>query len=1542
MGANSSSSQDCEVLPDPLISQLNRRKARRNVAPTTTVIKKTELTEHLKECLNWHQMKPWLKKRVKINLITPVEKGPLNPQLSVFVKETIDQEKREGKYPLNNTEYLNIQKHGDGRLWYVPSVHFWNLHCHVTHRKDAQVACEMRGSIKTYTDKDGNSQKFIMGVLFVDETFKILDESDYQKECEWWKNKNVGNTTMSEKKKIYLTMNLAQTEQITKIRELVIAKLFVTFSKAYKVTKMTTIHESCSMCQLNKDKLIYKDNLTDAVISQSDPESEPIDSHMLCQKCQNMRETVIKIESIYYESTLISKSVTVYDYLVRILLLDTFMDANSPVGVYTLTFRERLIQGYYQNENLPYLEMGDYFPELIYSQKTVEITKIQKYIRDYVDLEVTEVISEVIRYYNRSMRINITTQNALIEPTELKSLKKPRDYCVNKNDVATIKEQDIILYEDPKTKVIYCFQLQDILSGKIKINPYTKEALTKEFLIKIQKEYGHLRSNKPSPKLVELPREGKEKEEKIPESAIIQEKVKCNYCFQKIKEEKYRLGQLVNGAKGLRGEVLQFCSSECIDKYNQMEEKVGNHLSKVEMEQRIIHMKKQEQMNSLKTKRNYEDKITLLQREIREAQNKVKEKGFLESELRTQIAMNEQLKRTISRIETKEQELKNLIAQKDKQIKTSTVPDKLNKVSLQDLMNPNLMERSQLTRDKLMLEKNLIEAQKTLAMQKQKVAKVEKEAKEVEQKLATQEKLTDIIENNRKLIEKHLAEIEQLNEKIAEEEKLIVNAKQTNTLQADKIRVLEEKISQLTSSGEKLNRTDSRELSKLQKQLAETQAELESQKQAEQTERIRNQQQIQALEIKIQQADNESQVKLAQQLVVFKQKEEKYQEDETRRIAEEAQYKVDAEQQYAQAQEVVQQLNTRISELESTINQKAQLESYVTIEGQKYSSQIAEMQATISQYQQFIQELELQKNASEQKQEEISDQLDLLIQQVGNDTQLQDTYAQKITEMEDELSNNITEIEDIVHQRDDLLQQLTALTEENVKCQTDHANDTQLQESIAKIKELENIQASYQATLIQLKGALKDKEMCTQQLQQCGGQLEQAPQVNEQETMRRVQEEGERIRSQLQVEYESKLAEYVNRSREELTILEQGIQQTEGQKMKQLQDQLNVRTAELQNLTEKLESELRLKSIENQKILKDAEQMAISERQHLDQVYQEKLRTAQLDNQKHLSDLQNVLLQNGNTQAQVKAAMELELQKMKEGDTSRAQTHQEEQQAILTEYAEYKTRQEAQIAQYTQTYNAQLQELQREQQERAENERKERAEFMAGVEDAYVQKVHALQEQFALEKQKLIASVQTSPNHNEDMLRIQAEAEQKLEQAHKELDDLASANKELREQVSKEQEKEIKSQSEQPIVKLSNPIEEKVVRFDVPDTPPTRPKRPTISYGAQVNDDQDEAQIARTHDLNDVLKAKFQETNPSSITSQMSTFQPSTNSLSSPSLPSLPSFSQSLSFSQPSSTSVSANSVNIDKSVSTKSEEDDISGLVNMINGLKNKLEARK
>jgi len=430
---------------NPLVSNLERRRKRKlgfvEDISSGKVYKKmkdtpTIIPNHLNKCLEWHKTKPWLGKAIKFTLIAYPSVGENPPEdIKVFFTGipftgTTAKEKRE------------IVVNGDGYNWFLPSKFLWSAHCFVQHQKDSHIICDVDNLVRTFTDENGNNQSFIFAVIFADETFKILDRSDYEKECKWWNQHTVATGGYGEKKMFLRTKSITSSEGelARRLMKKRMASIFSAIS--------TPVNENSSL--------------------------------------------IVYIEGEFMNANNSQWKNTIFDYVNHCLAILIFIKPESPLYKYTTAFRLRLIAGYYKNSSIPLLETFDMFPDFYTSNKSSQdIQRVKQWIKTYHDQEIDDFFNILISSLDSTVSKPTRPRGEMMDLSGDLVPKPVTEQCPDMGDTPL---EDIIIYKDSANK-IFCFNIDQLLELEDDTNPLDPEGpkISPEFLYKFNKNFKGLK-----------------------------------------------------------------------------------------------------------------------------------------------------------------------------------------------------------------------------------------------------------------------------------------------------------------------------------------------------------------------------------------------------------------------------------------------------------------------------------------------------------------------------------------------------------------------------------------------------------------------------------------------------------------------------------------------------------------------------------------------------------------------------------------------------------------------------------------------------------------------------------------------------------------------------------------------------------------------------------------------------------------------------------------------------------------------------------------
>jgi hypothetical protein len=163
-----------------------------------------------------------------------------------------------------------------------------------------------------------------------------------------------------------------------------------------------------------------------------------------------------------------------FEKLARTIVYLNYKEANI--------FHKKIANEYYIPELVLNLPESEKFPEIFNSN----ITEVQKeIINSYIHKQIKKIIREMASVYDPTLR----RQNIYIEQPSIYYDKK---FCENSDDVKNINKENTILYRDPETGKVYCFNIDSLVSqfdsGNF-INKYTGNNFDKNFIRKYTIQY---------------------------------------------------------------------------------------------------------------------------------------------------------------------------------------------------------------------------------------------------------------------------------------------------------------------------------------------------------------------------------------------------------------------------------------------------------------------------------------------------------------------------------------------------------------------------------------------------------------------------------------------------------------------------------------------------------------------------------------------------------------------------------------------------------------------------------------------------------------------------------------------------------------------------------------------------------------------------------------------------------------------------------------------------------------------------------------------
>lgn len=637
---------------DPLVSSLSRRNKRKagqqdeymDVDQIYKRMKDTpdSLPSHLQICLEHHQSKPWLEKSVKYTLIAYPSVG-MNPpdDLKAFFSNIPHKSS-------SSTENKEVEKNGQNYIWYMPSKFLWKAHCYVQHQKDSQISCSSKRLVRTFTDSYGNTQAFVFGVVFKDDTFRILTDKDYKAECEWWNRQTTVSGGFGERKMLLKTKSIDT-------REGEVAR------------------------RLMKDKIAHIFTKIGKISSPNDTFIQTIEEQFI----SNIRK---------------QQQTTIYDYAENCLRIFIFANPDSPLAKYTLIFRTRMIRGYFNAEIIPELTTEEMFPEYYAQSSKGSVENVRNWIISYLRQEIEDFFDMLVTYLDPTLSKPTKVRDAIGDvPVDVDHIKDIKEYCP---DIDSAPE-DIIIYKD-SDDIIYCFNIDELLNRTSDVNwlDQYKKNIDSIFLHRFDKEF-----------------RGKERRKEIIEDEKKKEKTskkdhKCAQCAQSIEDYVLRTGSVEKDGDSLKAHVKEFCSSDCLDEYKQMEELFGKspnvdqikdevsktERSKFDQEKRDLLDQHRREMEEFQFKYNtLQDNVTQLENSLRLAEAGIERLSGEKSNLTSTIDDKQRS------LEEKEAELRRL----SDEIASRAGIKKPSGMSLDDILSS--MDQKIVEKDKRLSEKDDLE-----------------------------------------------------------------------------------------------------------------------------------------------------------------------------------------------------------------------------------------------------------------------------------------------------------------------------------------------------------------------------------------------------------------------------------------------------------------------------------------------------------------------------------------------------------------------------------------------------------------------------------------------------------------------------------------------------------------------------------------------------------------------------------------------------------------------------------------------------------------
>jgi hypothetical protein len=417
---------------DPLVSSLARRNTRKETRYTYDELykKMTDISEkfpaHLQKCVDVHRYKPWLNKEVKLTLIAYPEMEVHPPQnvKSLFTNIPF-------LSVANPVERSSVEENGYRYVWYVPSEKFWRAHCLIHHEKNNKITCNSEELIRTFTDDGGNSFSFYCGVLFKDNTFRILDRHDYKRECEWW------------------------SENMTKSGNFETQKIMM------KSTHINSKEGKKAMVMISE----------------------------IISKVFDKPGEIENINAAFLKHIVSRGKTTIYDYVECVYRILIFIQPLSPLYKYTSIFRNRIISGKYNNDVIPSLTIDDMFPEYYASKlKGIDVEPIKMWATKYLQNEIDDFFTLLTSYSNSTMkrpRLH-REQQVLDVPVDFSNIRNASSYCSN----SVTDENNIVYYKDTDD-TIFCIDIDVLKNRTSNTNPIdSSRTLRQSFLKRFDATFG--------------------------------------------------------------------------------------------------------------------------------------------------------------------------------------------------------------------------------------------------------------------------------------------------------------------------------------------------------------------------------------------------------------------------------------------------------------------------------------------------------------------------------------------------------------------------------------------------------------------------------------------------------------------------------------------------------------------------------------------------------------------------------------------------------------------------------------------------------------------------------------------------------------------------------------------------------------------------------------------------------------------------------------------------------------------------------------------
>jgi len=399
------------------------------------VIPQPDFTNKSK-CINIHKTREWLGKpiaQILLQTSKPEYKQNINYINEVNWNDNIELKQ--------NILTQSLKYNLDINNWYRPSQKYWDIHCGIFHTTGDKIKCDVEQHVKTFSQNELikndsiwylDNTDIIEGIIFTDDTFRILTAEDFQNECQWFQNNIHSSTDPEDIIMMIQNINMNDPENETYIGAI-----------RYVVTNY--IRESTNFDESNSREL----------------------------------------EAEFYQK---NKYNTVCDYLKNVLKIFIFINpqtSNSIPYEKQDQIKTMILTNQLQIHNIPYLDID------VQDSKLYE--KLEYLSRDIMNIANSVVNSKQIKFVNTpQIQPQIETQ---IQP-QMSQIEQPEsnptedELVVGKCD---LNSDDNIYYVDKSSK-IYCFTVGQLLNRKNNVNPYTNEDIDSEFLNKFENNLGRLRN----------------------------------------------------------------------------------------------------------------------------------------------------------------------------------------------------------------------------------------------------------------------------------------------------------------------------------------------------------------------------------------------------------------------------------------------------------------------------------------------------------------------------------------------------------------------------------------------------------------------------------------------------------------------------------------------------------------------------------------------------------------------------------------------------------------------------------------------------------------------------------------------------------------------------------------------------------------------------------------------------------------------------------------------------------------------------------------